>query len=300
MGYRYLEGVIPALVTPLDSSGTKVDQGGMKTLIDFLVDKGVNGLFPLGSTGEGILFDLETRKQTMDLITQEVNGRLPVVFHVGALRQQDVLLLARYANEIGADGIAVVPPFYYTLDDDALEQFFSSVAESVDCPIYLYNIPSNTKNAISASLFIKLANRFPHIVGMKESSMDFENFYELVRLGESKHIKLMGNDAQILPALTVGGSGAVSAGATSIPEPYVALYEAFKKGNMEEARKWQAVCAEVKKMLLKSFPIGSHKKALEFRGIINGTVSAPLRQMNEQETDELKTKMRELGYLNAK
>lgn len=299
MGYRYLEGIIPALVTPLDSTGTKIDQSGMKNLINFLVDRGVNGLFPLGSTGEGVLFDLETRKQTMDLIIQEVNGRLPVVFHVGALRQQDVLVLAKFADEIGADGIAVVPPFYYTLDDDTLEQFFSSVAETVKCPIYLYNIPSNTKNAISATLFIKLADRFPHIVGMKESSMDFGNFYELIRLGKSEHIKLMGNDAQILPALTVGGSGAVSAGATSIPEPYVALYEAFKKGDMEEARKWQAVCAEIKKMLLKSFPIGSHKKVLEFRGIINGTVSAPLRQMTEKEADEIKTKMKELGFLSA-
>ncbi|WP_099157021.1 dihydrodipicolinate synthase family protein [Virgibacillus ndiopensis] len=298
MEHRYLEGIIPAFVTPLDPSGMKVDRKGIKNLVEFLIEKGVDGLFPLGSTGEGILFDLDTRKQIMSFITEEVNGRIPIVFHAGAHRQQDVLELARFAVNLRADGIAVIPPFYYSLDDNALDQFFSKVAEAVDCPIYLYNIPSNTKNKISTSLFNKLTDKYPHIVGIKDSCMDFNNFYDLTQVAESNQVILMGNDAQILPALTVGGSGSVSAGAVAVPEPYVALYQAYKKGDLDEARKWQAVCAEVKKMLLKSYPVGSHKKALELRGIINGTVSPPLRQMTDQETVELKSRMVELGYLN--
>ncbi|MFZ4451046.1 dihydrodipicolinate synthase family protein [Salibacterium aidingense] len=299
MGIKHLEGVISAIVTPLHSNGSEIDPQGMKRLINFLIDKGVHGLFPLGSTGEGILFDVATRKKVMDLVLSEVNGRVPVIFNVGALRQQDVLKLAQHSVEIEADGIAVIPPFYYGLDESALEKFFSTVAKTVDCPIYLYNIPSNTKNSISVSLFSKLAGRYPHIMGMKESSMNFADFYELVQAAESTHSTLMGNDAQFFPALAVGGSGAVSAGSTAMPEPYVALYNAYKEGNMEEARQWQEVCAEVKRMLLASFPAGGHKKALELRGIINGTVSAPLRQLSDHEIKELENSMEKLGFLGA-
>ncbi|RSL33603.1 dihydrodipicolinate synthase family protein [Salibacterium salarium] len=295
---NYLKGVVPALVTPLDRSGRNIDNEGLRTLINFQINKGVNGLFTLGSSGEGVLFDVETRKKVMKLTVDEVNERVPVVFHVGSHRPQEVLDLAEYAVQIKSNGVAIIPPFYYSLDDSALFQYFKKIAEKIEIPIYLYNIPSNTKNSISVPLFKKLADRYPHIIGMKESSMNFENFYELVQSAGETHSTLMGNDEQFLPALTMGGSGAVSAGATAIPEPFVALYQAYNNGDMEEAKEWQSICADVKKMLAKPYPIGTIKKALEFRGIISGTVSAPLRQLDEKETNELKQTMLNLGYLN--
>jgi len=133
---------------------------------------------------------------------------------------------------------------------------------------------------------------------MKESSMDFSNFCELVDVAQPHHVKLMGNDAQILPSLLIGGSGAVSAGSSALPEPYVNLYNAYEKGDLEEARKWQTVCAQVKKMLVKPYPIAPQKKVLELRGIISSPVKAPLRSMNRQETEELKRQLQALGYLN--
>jgi dihydrodipicolinate synthase/N-acetylneuraminate lyase len=232
-------------------------------------------------------------------VIDHANGRVPVVIHVGGQRVKEVITLARHASAAGADGIAVIPPYYYNMDDMALEQYFSLIAETVSgIPIYLYNIPSNAKNTIKTSLFARLAEKYPHIIGMKESSMDFANFYDLVQVAKANHVTLMGNDAQILPALAVGGTGAVSAGSTAVPEPYVHLYQAFQKGDLEEARKWQAVCAQVKKMLAKSYPIAPHKKVLELRGVIKAIQSPPLRSMNEAETEELKRNLTELGYLH--
>ncbi len=287
MSITFLKGIVPAIVTPLCSSGKEIDEDSARNLVDFLIDNQVHGLFALGSTGECAYLDNALRQRMAAIVIDQANGRLPVIIHVGAQTLEDVLDLSYHAVSTGSDGIALIPPYYYTMDDLAMEQFFSKVAEAIHIPIYLYNIPMNAKNNIKVSMFVKLAKSYPHIMGMKDSSMNFENFYELIQEKESKHSAIMGNDAQILPALAVGGQGAVSAGATAIPEPFVKLYNAFLRGDMDDARKWQGVCAQVKKMFVKPYPIAPQKKVLELRGITGPTVRAPLRQMTIAETEEL-------------
>jgi len=285
----YLRGIVPAIVTPLRSSGELLDEECARKLADFLIAKGVHGLFALGSTGECAYLDIRIRQQMATVVVEETNGRVPVVIHVGAHTLQDVMMLASHAAMIGAAGIGIVPPNYYHMDDLALERYFSKVAEAVDIPIYLYNIPMNVKNAISVPLFTKLTQAYPHIVGMKDSSMNFDNFYDLVQAKKPHHSAIMGNDAQILPALTIGGQGAVSAGATAIPEPYLKLYDAYVRGDLAEARKWQTVCAQVKKMFVKPYPIAPQKQVLAWRGICGPDVRAPLRRMTDEETEQLRS-----------
>ncbi len=292
-----LEGIIPALVTPLVPSATEIDVDAARRLVGFLIRRGVHALFALGSTGECGVLDVEHRKRMAEVVIEAARGQVPVIVHVGAPRQSEVLDLAAHAASAGADAIAVVPPYYYSLDESALQQFFDKVARSVDLPIYLYNIPGNTKNAITVRLFTKLAAAHDHVAGMKDSSMDFVAFYELVQNKSRKHAALMGNDAQILPALAVGGQGAVSAGATAIPEPYVRLYDAFARGDLPEARRWQDVCARIRKMFVKPWPIAPLKMVLDWRGVCGPTVAPPLRQMTGKETRELKEQFEKIVEL---
>lgn len=280
-----LQGIVPALATPLRAGGQVIDDEGADRLVEFLISSGVHGLFALGSTGEAVLLEQAQRLHMAELVMTRTQGRLPVYIHVGALRPAEVLELARHAARIGASGIAVLPPYYYTLDDAALERFFSQVAEAVTLPIYLYHIPMNAKNSIKVSLFSKLAERYPHILGMKDSGMDFGNFYDILQAKKPHHSAMMGNDAQILAALTLGGQGAVSAGATAVPEPYVQLWNAYHAGDMEAARKWQAVCARVKAMLVKPTPISPIKRVLELRGVCGPDVAPPLRPLSAAEAD---------------
>lgn len=298
MKERYLSGVVSAMVTPLDEQGETVDYAAIKTLVDFLLEKGINGLFPLGSTGEGILFSVEERKAIAESVIKHVSGRVPVVIHVGAHRLDEVIELARHASSLGADGIAVVPPFYYSLDALALSRFFSTVASAVpNTLVYLYNIPSNVKNHITPTLFAELASKHDNVVGIKDSSQDFATFYQFIQIAKEKHVKLMGNDAQFLPALVMGANGCVSAASTAVPEPFVEVYRAFRAGDMEEAKKWQQVCAQVKQLLVKPYPVAPNKKVLSLRNIIQSGIRKPLRDMTTEEMNELYSGLKRLDLV---
>lgn len=120
-----LQGIVPAVATPFRPGGQAIDDDGAVRLVDFLIQAGVHGLFALGSTGEAVLLEQAQRLHMAELVTNRTQGRLPVYIHVGALRPAEVLELARHAARIGASGIAVLPPYYYSLDDAALERFFS-------------------------------------------------------------------------------------------------------------------------------------------------------------------------------
>jgi dihydrodipicolinate synthase/N-acetylneuraminate lyase len=285
MSTPLLQGIVPAVATPFRAGGQALDEAAAGRLVEFLINAGVHGLFALGSTGEAVLLEPAQRMRMAELVMTHTQGRLPVYIHVGALRPQEVIELSKHAARIGASGIAVLPPYYYSLDDAALERFFSQVAEAVTLPIYLYHIPMNAKNSIKVSLFSKLAERYPHILGMKDSGMDFGNFYDIIQAKKPHHSAMMGNDAQILAGLTLGGQGAVSAGATAVPEPYVRLWNAYHAGDMEGARKWQAVCAQVKAMFVKPYPISPIKRVLELRGICGPDVAPPLRPLSVAETE---------------
>lgn len=298
MTNRHLYGVVSAMMTPLDSQGEKIDHTAIKTLIDFLLHKGVNGLFLLGSTGEGVLFSVEERKAVAETVVNHVSGRVPVVIHVGSHRLDEVIELAQHASGLCVDGIAVVPPFYYSLNEVALSHFFSTVASAVpDTLMYLYNIPSNVKNQITPTLFSELYTKHENIVGIKESSQDFATFYQFVQNIKEGSVRLVGNDAQFLPALVVGANGCVSAASTAVPEPFVELFRAFQAKDWEEARKWQQVCAEVKRFLVSSCPVSPYKKVLSYRNIIESGVRRPLRDLTTEETQNLYSGLSRLGFL---
>ncbi|OXM16283.1 dihydrodipicolinate synthase family protein [Paenibacillus herberti] len=296
---KSLNGIISAMVTPLLASGDDVDLEGVKSLVYFLLDKGIHGLFPLGSTGEGVLLTEGVRMKMAEMVMQEVQGQVPVIVHSGAFKVGEVIRLSNHAKDIGADGVSVIPPSYYSMDEQALLQYFSMIAEELDpFPIYLYNIPSNAKNAISIPLFAKLSQKHLNIHGMKESSMDFSNFYELVQAARPEQIKLMGNDDQIFASLCIGGNGAISAGSTAVPEPYIELYRAYVEGDLSKAFYWQTICSKVKKMLVKSCPVAPHKKVLQLRNVMADKVSPPLRQLNENELADLQSSLKDLGYFS--
>jgi len=287
MHSKSLHGIVPALATPLRPGSTDLDEDALATLIDFLIAAGVHGLFALGSTGEAVLFETAQRRRAVELVLARAGGRLPVFVQVGALRPAEVVELARHAEAAGAAGIAAFPPFFYGLDDAALEAFFSQLAEAVSIPVYLYNIPMNAKNPLRASLFARLSARHANVMGMKDSSMDFGAYLELLKARRTDQAVMMGNDSQILPALLMGGHGAVSAGATAVPEPYVALWRAVEAGDLAAAHRWQSVCTMVRTMFVKPYPIAPIKRVLALRGLAGDGVMPPLRSLSPAENAQL-------------
>ena len=297
MKYTKLEGIVTAMITPFDGNG-RISERGVENLCNFLIGKGVNALFPGGSTGEGTLLSIEERKQLAELVMKYAKDRVPVIIHTGTNLPHETLELTKHAETIGAAGAAMIPPYYYGYDDKCLLEYFGNIAKATpDFPLYLYHIPVNAKNDIKPTLLKELVTQHPNIVGLKDSSQDFIRFLDYVEeMGEDFTI-LMGSDCMILPCMMMGGKGGVTANSTAFPEPFVEMYRHYKAGNLQKAKEMQMVCAKIRKIFRASTFLTSYKVALGFRGIDVGTTRKPLRGMSETEQQNMRRLFEELGVL---
>ncbi len=294
-----LEGIVAAMVTPFRPQGG-VDGKALASLTEALVQAGVHGLYPLGTTGEALLMTLEERQEAAEIVLRQAGGRVPVVVHVGALGTADAVALARHAAEAGGDGVGAVTPSYYAVNEREMVAYYAAIAGAVppDFPVYLYNIPQCSANRLTPAVVKALAADFPNIVGVKNSTPDLVLFqqYLSVRPGFSA---LIGCDQLILAALAMGGTGAVSGNVNVVPEPYVALYDAFKAGDLKRARQLQRRVNTVATALKNGVSLAHFKAGLDFRGLSGGSVRPPLLDLAAEERARLYEALEELGVPSA-
>ncbi|WP_434512709.1 dihydrodipicolinate synthase family protein [Desulfitobacterium sp. AusDCA] len=294
---KTLKGVIAATVTPMNEEG-QVDFKAVKSLTHFLIDKKVHGLFPCGSTGEGILMSTEERKKVAEVTVEEAAGKVPVVIHTGSINVSEAIELTKHAQEIGADGAALIPPYYYSVDEKAILDYYRTIAKQVsNFPLYIYNIPVNVKNVITPKEVVQLNVDSPNIVGIKDSSMDFMNFINFKQTLDKDFCILMGNDAQIYSSILMGGSGAIAATSCVFPEIVVEIYEAILAKDLERALKAQNVVTKLRAIFRNYPPVASYKKALEYRGIRGGVPRRPLRPLTEEESQKMISEFKALNLL---
>ena len=296
MEFQTLKGIIVATLTPFLEDG-RIDFDALDEMNDFLLEKKVHGLFPCGSTGEGVFMNNEERKAVALRTVRRAAGRIPVVIHTGTLRPADAIELTQHAREIGAVGAALIPPYYYKMDNACILDYYRSVARSTpDFPIYLYNIPSNVTNVIAPEVLAKLMEECPNVVGVKDSSMDFMNFINFQQAAPRKLCALMGNDAQIYSGLLMGGSGGVSATASAFPEPVVEIYENVISGNYEKALAAQDKVIKLRAIFRSFLPIPAYKQVLKWRGFKAGMPRLPLRPLTEAEAEKLRGSLAAIGF----
>lgn len=294
---KTLKGVIAATVTPMNEEG-QVDFKAVKSLTHFLIDKKVHGLFPCGSTGEGILMSTEERKKVAEVTVEEAAGKVPVVIHTGSINISEAVELTKHAQKIGADGAALIPPYYYSVDEKAILDYYRTIAKQVsNFPLYIYNIPVNVKNVITPKEVVQLNVDSPNIVGIKDSSMDFMNFINFKQALDKDFCILMGNDAQIYSSILMGGSGAIAATSCVFPEIVVEIYEAILAKDLERALKAQNVVTKLRAIFRNYPPVASYKKALEYRGIRGGVPRRPLRPLTEEESQKMISEFKALNLL---
>jgi 4-hydroxy-tetrahydrodipicolinate synthase len=287
------------MVTPFRPPGG-VDGKALASLTEALVQAGVHGLYPLGTTGEAFLMTLEERQEAAETVLRQAGGRVPVVVHVGALGTADAVTLARHAVDAGADGIGAVTPSYYAVNEREMIAYYAAIAGAVppDFPVYLYNIPQCSANRLVPAVVKALAADFPNFVGVKNSTPDLVLFqqYLCVRPGFSA---LIGCDQLILAALAMGGAGAVSGNVNVVPEPYVNLYDAFKAGDLKRARQLQRRVNAVAAALKNGVSLAHFKAGLDFRGLSGGSVRPPLLDLTAAERDQFYEALEELGVPRA-
>ncbi|MCT8137170.1 4-hydroxy-tetrahydrodipicolinate synthase [Anaerobacillus sp. CMMVII] len=292
-----IHGVIPAVLTPFTTNGD-VNEKALRNYVNFLIEKGVHGLFPLGTNGSGPLMSVADRKKVITIVVEETNNRIPVIVHTGAISTDETIEMTKHAAEAGADAAAIVTPWYFPHDDISLELHFSAVAEAIpNLPLYLYNIPGNAKNELKPKLVQKLAAKHQNIRGIKDSSKDLSRLQDYIfSLGDGYEI-VVGTDALVYPALAMGATGVVSAVGNCFPEVMVELYEAYQAGDMKKAKELQYRANQVRDVLKLGSYITPYYEALRLRGLDIGEVKLPLRSLTETEKDALKTGLQALNLL---
>lgn len=264
------EGVIVAMLTPFDENG-RVNECQVRKLVNFLIDKGVNGIFPVASCGEYVHMDMSERKFLIDVVVDEAKSRVDIMPGTGATCYHQSIELANYAKEKGCSAIVLHGPYFFKNTEDAVEGHLRKVAESVDIPIFVYNIPFFA-NEITPYMVERLAY-LPNIVGIKDSSgnmINVMNLLEMTRKVKPDFKVLVGVEEIMLPALLMGARGCMTATAGIMPEFMVGIWNAFTNGNLNAAYNLQfAILPLIREMKTFNFPQG-FKEALDLRGIKMG------------------------------
>lgn len=283
------------MVTPFDSEG-KVDTHKLERLTEFLITKGVNCLYPLGTTGEMLRVSVEERKRVAEAVVRTANGRVTVFIHVGAMNATETVELAKHAHEIGADGIGAVTPVFFGANDRELIHYYKTLSDSVpsDFPIYLYSIPQCASNDLKPEVARQIAKECGNVIGIKYSYPDYLRINDYLTINEEKFSVLPGADRLFLPALAMGCDGVVSGISGVYPEPFVAVYKAFIDGDLTKARRLQRLAIRFCEALKNGSNMAYFKEALKFRGVDAGHMKNPQLDLISEDAAALRDSLQEL------
>ena len=286
---KKLYGVTTAMTTPFDAEGN-VSCGALAGQTRMLVSKGVHCLYPGGTTGEMLRLTTEERKKIAETVLAAAEGRAVVYIHCGAMRQEDTINLLQHAHTIGADGAGVVTPQFFGVNEQEMERFYVTVSSSVpqDFPIYLYNIPQCAANDISAETAARIAERCPNIIGIKYSFADINRTFDYLRIKNWGFSVMHGCDRALLAMLALGCDGTVSGISGVFPEPFVAVYEAYQRGDWKTALDYQRQAARITDILKAGSNMAYFKAALRFRGMEGGHMRLPQMDLPKEETERLR------------
>jgi len=280
-----LQGIITALVTPFSTSGD-VDEGALEELVQFQIRSRVNGLFPLGSTGIGPAMEPEERKHVAQIVVGSVHGKIPIIVQVGDSNPKVSLELARHAENIGADAVACLTPFYYNPGPEAIIEHYRRLAKETKLPVLVYNIPRNTGINVDAKLLLQLS-QIPNIVGIKDSSRDFAQLLDYLAILPKGFKVINGTDSYQFSAFCAGVDAGVSATANPAPELFVRMYEAYRSGDLESGRELQMKIHALR-VAMNTPPLAPLLEALKLRGLRSGNVRPPMRSMSASEVAALR------------
>lgn len=281
MSMQNFRGAMPALITPFDADG-QVDEAKFRTFLDWLVPQ-VSGLYVAGSYGSGPIMTVEQRKQVTQIVMESVEGRIPVVVHVGDPDTLTSLDLARHAEGLKVSAIASLTPYYYLHGRPEIDGHFLKLIDAVSTPVYLYNNPKYTNFCVTADQVVWLAER--GLAGLKDSSASIQLFYDLVAAttGFKDFQVLVGSQTILLPALVGGGKGCVSGLSNLYPKVVNGIFEAAEAGDFDKALKVQREANQLRKLTGSGIPVSFYHSALKYRGIDIGLPKIPLLPKTAEE-----------------
>ena len=291
------EGVLPAIITPfLRNQQMDLDTEGLRANIGFLLDKGIHGIVPCGSTGESATLTFEEHEQVIGLTIDEVNGKVPVLAGTGSNNTAEAVRFTEAAKDLGADGVLVISPYYNKPNRSGLIKHYTRLAD-LDIPVVMYNVPGRTGQNMEPDLVAELA-RHPNIVGIKEASGNVTQISRIIEetLDEDFQV-ISGDDNLTLPILALGGAGVISVAANVAPASMVAMMKNFWDGDLEAALDMHYKLSPLfRAMFIDTNPIPV-KKAVELMGMAAGPVRLPLDELSPEKTKVLGAELEKCGVI---
>ncbi len=270
----------------------RINETELRRLVEFCIEKKLDGIFPVSSVGEGVHMSFEQKCHCMHTVVDQVNGRIPVTPGVVASTPDECIRLAKYAGSLGCEAVVVTPPYYFKPGIAMVERFFETIVEASNIPVILYNIPLFTQ-PIDYDVVKRLA-RYEYVVGMKDSSgsmVDFMHFMDKIAIAGEDVSMLTGREETLLACLQMGANGCMTASAGIFPEIMVGIYDAWKSGKAEEALKLQRqILVLVRTMFAAPFPIG-FKTALELRGFKMGPPLIPPSHADSHQINVVRSRL---------
>lgn len=271
-------GIYPPIVTFFHHDGSIDDEANHRH-IDFLIDRGVDGIVGLGTTGEFMHLTLAEREELAQDIIRYVNGRVPVLIGTGSTSTFQAVRLSRHAAGAGASAVVVIAPYCLEMNDQEIIAHYSAVANAVDIPVLIYNFPRLTGGNVSTEVVRELVSEHPNIAGIKDSVDGVDLLWE--RIAAIKSIKpdfavLAGSDSHLFSLLAMGGDGAIPASANFAPDAAIATYKHFRNGDLSAARTaWLQVLKASDIFRIPGSIPALTKEAMVLLGLANSATSRP-------------------------
>ncbi|QDU47660.1 putative 2-keto-3-deoxy-galactonate aldolase YagE [Symmachiella dynata] len=280
-----LQGIFTPNLVPLDAQGD-IDEGELRRYTDWLIDRGVHGLYPNGSTGEFTRFTVEERRRIIEIMVDQTRGRVPILAGAAEANVKETIKACEFYHGLGVRAVAIVAPFYYKLSPESVYAYFAEIGRNTPVDVTLYNIPMFA-SPIDVPTVQRLADNFEKIVAIKDSSGDIPHMIRMiqaVRPNRPEFSFLTGWDAALMPLLLIGCDGGTNATSGVVPEITRKLYDLTTAGRLDEARQVQYDLVTLFDAMLYSaeFPEG-FRAAVELRGFNMGTGRQPMSE--NQSTD---------------
>ena len=288
-----IAGSMVALVTPMDAQG-RLDWDSLRKLVDFHLENGNHAIVAVGTTGESATLDVDEHIEVIKAVVKQVNGKIPVIAGTGANSTREAVELTRNAKEAGADACLLVVPYYNKPTQEGLYQHFKHIAEAVDIPQILYNVPGRTSCDMQAETVIRLST-VPNIIGIKEATGDLKRAQTILDGVSKDFIVLSGDDPTAVELILLGGKGNISVTANVAPREMADLCEAALKGDADTARAINEKLMPLHKdLFVEANPIPV-KWALVEMGLMQQGIRLPLTWLSESCHDTVRKAMSQCG-----
>ena len=289
------QGAMVAIVTPFKDG--QVDETSLRQLIDFQIANGTQGIVPCGTTGESATLSFQEHERVVEITVEQVNKRVPVIAGTGSNNTVEAIRLTQHARKAGADGALMISPYYNKPTQEGLYRHFKAVAEAVDIPIILYNIPGRTAVNMEPSTIARLA-KIGNIVGIKEAAGSMKQITDIIALCDDRFVVISGEDFMTYPLLCVGGKGVISVVSNIAPRDMADLCTLSLQGNFAEAQRlYYRLLPLCHALFYETNPAPAKAALLMMQMIASEEVRLPLVPMSEPNRERLRRDLQAYGLI---